>query len=59
LINLFSVILYELGKGMTSRWHPYVVNLSQRYNVLVMFGKFEKLFIHVDFYDFSSQKLLV
>ncbi|KEH16255.1 hypothetical protein MTR_0259s0040 [Medicago truncatula] len=30
---------------MTSRWHPYLVHLSQSYNVLVMFGKFDKLFV--------------
>ncbi|KEH38835.1 hypothetical protein MTR_2g082165 [Medicago truncatula] len=37
------------GKGMTSRWHLCLLHLPRSYNLLVMFGKFEKLSLHIDF----------
>ncbi|XP_045832427.1 protein SET DOMAIN GROUP 40 isoform X2 [Trifolium pratense] len=41
-------LLYEVGKGKTSRWHPYLVHLPQSYDLLAMFGEFEKQALQVD-----------
>nr|XP_027187705.1 protein SET DOMAIN GROUP 40 isoform X2 [Cicer arietinum] len=41
-------LLYEVGKGKTSRWHPYLMHLPQSYDVLAMFGEFEKNALQVD-----------
>ncbi|XP_057442069.1 protein SET DOMAIN GROUP 40 isoform X2 [Lotus japonicus] len=41
-------LLYEMGKGKTSRWHPYLMHLPQSYDVLAMFGEFEKQALQVD-----------
>lgn len=40
-------LLYEVGKGKTSRWHPYLVHLPQSYDLLAMFGEFEKQALQV------------
>lgn len=42
-------LLYEVGKGKTSRWHPYLMHLPQSYDVLAMFGEFEKNALQVQF----------
>lgn len=42
-------LLYEVGKGKTSRWHPYLVHLPQSYDLLAMFGEFEKQALQVQF----------
>ncbi|XP_058744788.1 protein SET DOMAIN GROUP 40 [Vicia villosa] len=41
-------LLYEVGKGKTSRWHPYLVHIPQSYDLLAMFGEFEKQALQVD-----------
>ncbi|KAL5102086.1 hypothetical protein RYX36_006413 [Vicia faba] len=41
-------LLYEVGKGKTSLWHPYLVHLPQSYDLLAMFGEFEKQALQVD-----------
>ncbi|KAK7300619.1 hypothetical protein RJT34_11467 [Clitoria ternatea] len=45
---LVVCLLYEMGKGKTSRWHPYLVHLPHTYDVLAMFGEFEKRALQVD-----------
>ncbi|KAK7276174.1 hypothetical protein RIF29_17309 [Crotalaria pallida] len=41
-------LLYEMGKGKTSRWHPYLMHLPRSYDILAMFGEFEKHALQVD-----------
>ncbi|KAK7321459.1 hypothetical protein VNO77_32120 [Canavalia gladiata] len=41
-------LLYEMGKGKTSRWHPYLMHLPHTYDILAMFGEFEKCALQVD-----------
>lgn len=33
----------------TSRWHPYLVHMPQTYDILAMFGEFEKRALQVQF----------
>ena len=46
---LIVCLLYEMGKGKTSRWHPYLMHLPHTYDVLAMFGEFEKHALQVQF----------
>ncbi|MED6204214.1 hypothetical protein PIB30_006970 [Stylosanthes scabra] len=41
-------LLYEIGKGKASRWHPYLMHLPKSYDILAMFGEFEKTALQVD-----------
>ncbi|XP_061347568.1 protein SET DOMAIN GROUP 40 [Gastrolobium bilobum] len=45
---LIVCLLYEMGKGKASRWHPYLVHLPHSYDLLAMFGEFEKHALQVD-----------
>lgn len=50
IMQILSVcLLYEMGKGKTSRWHPYLMHLPQSYDVLATFGEFEKQALQVQF----------
>jgi hypothetical protein len=50
ILQILTVcLLYEVGKGKTSRWHPYLVHLPQSYDLLAMFGEFEKQALQVQF----------
>lgn len=46
---LIVCLLYEMGKGKTSRWHPYLMHLPHTYDILAMFGEFEKRALQVQF----------
>ncbi|KAL1308259.1 hypothetical protein HN51_050194 [Arachis hypogaea] len=41
-------LLYEVGKGKASRWYPYLMHLPKSYDILAMFGEFEKTALQVD-----------
>lgn len=44
-------LLYEMDKGRSSWWYPYLMNLPRGYNVLATFGEFEKQALQVLFSD--------
>ena len=44
-------LLYEMDKGKSSWWYPYLLNLPRSYDILAMFGEFEKLAMQVLFSD--------
>ncbi|KAH1263111.1 Protein SET DOMAIN GROUP 40 [Glycine max] len=39
----------SLSPAQTSRWHPYLVHMPQTYDILAMFGEFEKRALQVQF----------
>ncbi|KAI4299665.1 hypothetical protein L6164_033100 [Bauhinia variegata] len=45
---LVVCLLYEMGKGKTSKWHPYLKHLPQAYDILATFGEFEKEALQLD-----------
>ncbi|MED6184853.1 hypothetical protein PIB30_051474 [Stylosanthes scabra] len=45
---LNACLLYEIGKGKVSRWHPYLMHLPKSYDILAMFGEFEKTALQLD-----------
>ncbi|KAI9118085.1 hypothetical protein K1719_010417 [Acacia pycnantha] len=45
---LIVCLLYELGKGKSSEWHPYLIHLPHTYDILATFGEFEKQALQVD-----------
>ncbi|KAK7385653.1 hypothetical protein VNO78_31416 [Psophocarpus tetragonolobus] len=53
---LVVCLLYEMGKGKTSRWHPYLMNLPHTYDILAMFGEFEKRALQVDEAIWGTEK---
>lgn len=44
-------LLYEMGKGKSSWWHPYLMNLPRRYDILATFGEFEKQALQVQLHS--------
>ncbi|KAM1413444.1 hypothetical protein ACFXTO_026039 [Malus domestica] len=49
-------LLYEMGKGKSSWWHPYLVNLPHSYDILATFGEFEKQALQVDDAKWAAEK---
>ncbi|KAL2317315.1 hypothetical protein Fmac_031191 [Flemingia macrophylla] len=56
---LIVCLLYEMGKGRTSRWHPYLMHLPHTYEVLAMFGEFEKRALQVDEAIWVTEKAIL
>ncbi|KAL5811919.1 hypothetical protein ACOSQ3_026869 [Xanthoceras sorbifolium] len=55
--QVFSVcLLYEVGKGRSSWWYTYLVNLPRSYDVLSGFGEFEKQALQVDDAIWAAEK---
>lgn len=46
---LVVCLLYEMGKGKSSKWHPYLMHLPHTYDILATFGEFEKQALQVQF----------
>ena len=47
-LQILSVcLLYEMSKGKSSFWHPYLVHLPRDYDLLATFGDFEKRALQV------------
>lgn len=44
-------LLYEMGKGKISWWHPYLMNLPRSYDILATFGEFEKQALQVQLHS--------
>jgi hypothetical protein len=42
-------LLYEMGKGKSSWWYPYLMHLPRGYDILATFGEFEKQAFQVQF----------
>ncbi|CAL2244510.1 unnamed protein product [Prunus armeniaca] len=49
-------LLYEMGKGKISWWHPYLMNLPRSYDILATFGEFEKQALQVDDAIWAAEK---
>ncbi|XP_027939035.1 protein SET DOMAIN GROUP 40 isoform X1 [Vigna unguiculata] len=56
---LIVCLLYEMGKGKTSRWHPYLMHLPHTYDILAMFGEFEKRALQVDEAVWVTEKAIL
>lgn len=47
-LQILSVcLLYEMSKGKSSFWYPYLVHLPRDYDLLATFGEFEKRALQV------------
>ncbi|XP_024027484.1 protein SET DOMAIN GROUP 40 [Morus notabilis] len=49
-------LLYEMNKGRSSWWYPYLVNLPRGYDILATFGEFEKQALQVDDAIWTAEK---
>ncbi|KAK4837822.1 hypothetical protein QYF36_008707 [Acer negundo] len=49
-------LLYEVGKGRSSWWYTYLVNLPRIYDVLAGFGEFENQALQVDDAIWAAEK---
>ncbi|KAK1578479.1 hypothetical protein Q3G72_030550 [Acer saccharum] len=49
-------LLYEVGKGRSSWWYTYLVNLPRIYDVLAGFGEFDKQALQVDDAIWAAEK---
>ncbi|ESW13964.1 hypothetical protein PHAVU_008G241400 [Phaseolus vulgaris] len=56
---LIVCLLYEVCKGKTSRWHPYLMHLPHTYDILAMFDEFEKRALQVDEAVWVTEKAIL
>ncbi|KAM5558306.1 protein SET DOMAIN GROUP 40 [Rosa sericea] len=56
--TLTVCLLHEMGKGKTSWWHPYLVNLPRSYDIIATFGEFEKQALQVDDAIWAADKAI-
>ncbi|KAJ6368042.1 hypothetical protein OIU78_000589 [Salix suchowensis] len=49
-------LLYEMGKGKSSWWYPYLMHLPRSYDVLASFSEFEMQALQVDDAIWSAEK---
>ncbi|CAJ1970815.1 unnamed protein product [Sphenostylis stenocarpa] len=56
---LIVCLLYEMSKWKTSRWHPYLMHLPHTYDILAMFGEFEKRALQVDEAMWVTEKAIL
>ncbi|XP_038896047.1 protein SET DOMAIN GROUP 40 [Benincasa hispida] len=54
--KLTFCLLYEIGKGTSSWWLPYLKHLPQSYDILATFGEFEKQALQVDYGIWATEK---
>ncbi|XP_030490439.2 protein SET DOMAIN GROUP 40 [Cannabis sativa] len=52
-------LLYEMDKGRSSWWYPYLMNLPISYDVLATFGEFEKQALQVEDAIWATQKAVL
>ncbi|XP_054819976.1 protein SET DOMAIN GROUP 40 isoform X2 [Prosopis cineraria] len=52
-------LLYETGKGKSSKWHPYLMHLPRAYDILATFGEFEKQALQVDEARWVAEKAIL
>lgn len=46
---LTACLIYEIDKGKSSRWLPYLMHLPRNYDIIATFGEFEKQALQVQF----------
>ncbi|XAR58107.1 Histone-lysine N-methyltransferase [Bertholletia excelsa] len=51
-------LLYELGKGKHSWWHPYLMQLPRSYDTLASFGQFETQALQVNDAIWATEKAI-
>ncbi|KAK4274979.1 hypothetical protein QN277_018130 [Acacia crassicarpa] len=56
---LIVCLLYELSKGKSSKWHPYLIHLPHTYDILATFGEFEKQALQVDEARWVTEKAVL
>ncbi|KAG5052888.1 hypothetical protein JHK87_005086 [Glycine soja] len=55
----FLTVLYLLLDVVSSLWHPYLVHMPQTYDILAMFGEFEKRALQVDEAMWVTEKAML
>ncbi|KAG5247251.1 protein SET DOMAIN GROUP [Salix suchowensis] len=55
-LKLTVCLLYEMGKGKSSWWYPYLMHLPRSYDVLASFSEFEMQALQVDDAIWSAEK---
>uniref|UniRef100_A0A2P2JJY2 Protein SET DOMAIN GROUP 40 n=2 Tax=Rhizophora mucronata TaxID=61149 RepID=A0A2P2JJY2_RHIMU len=53
---LTACLLYEMGKGKSSLWHPYFLQLPRAYHLLSSFTRFETEALQVDDAIWAAEK---
>ncbi|PON55551.1 N-lysine methyltransferase SETD [Parasponia andersonii] len=56
---LSTCLLYEMNKGKSSWWYPYLMNLPPSYDILATFGEFEKQALQVDEAIWAAEKAML
>ncbi|KDP35711.1 hypothetical protein JCGZ_10483 [Jatropha curcas] len=51
-------LLYEMGKGKSSFWYPYLMHLPRSYETLATFSEFEKQAFQVDDAVWTTEKAI-
>ncbi|KAF8097887.1 hypothetical protein N665_0279s0017 [Sinapis alba] len=51
-------LLYEMSKGKSSFWYPYLVHLPRDYDLLATFGDFEKQALQVEDAVWAAEKAI-
>ncbi|KAJ4828805.1 hypothetical protein Tsubulata_010821 [Turnera subulata] len=49
-------LLFEMGKGKSSSWYPYLVHIPRSYDLLATFSEFEKNALQVDDAIWTTEK---
>lgn len=57
--TLTVCLLYEMGKGRTSWWHPYLMNLPHSYDNIATFGEFEKQALQVQHFMYIMHPYVI
>ncbi|XP_062150874.1 protein SET DOMAIN GROUP 40 isoform X1 [Alnus glutinosa] len=59
-IQILTVcLLYEMGKGKSSWWYPYLMHLPRGYDILATFGEFEKQAFQVADAIWAAEKAIL
>ncbi|GAV61751.1 SET domain-containing protein/Rubis-subs-bind domain-containing protein [Cephalotus follicularis] len=56
--RLTVCLLYEMGKGASSWWYPYLMHFPRSYHILATFGEFEKQALQVDDAIWTTEKAI-
>ncbi|XP_065864838.1 protein SET DOMAIN GROUP 40-like [Euphorbia lathyris] len=51
-------LLFEMGKGKSSFWYPYLIHLPRCYDILATFSEFEKQALQVDDAIWTAEKAI-
>ncbi|EEF29592.1 protein SET DOMAIN GROUP 40 [Ricinus communis] len=56
--TLTVCLLYEMSKGQSSFWYPYLMHLPRSYEILATFSEFEKQALQVDDAIWTAEKAI-